>query len=187
MKKFLFLFGFCVSLTFCSQSKYSVEQVEKSNDPRVIANFVKYNPDNPKTPEFKRKLYSLITGNNNVEAKPKITPLTKNKLKKEVRKDLKDGSNDKNKQTAIVLTHLFNNDPNIKDAYVRIVNNSKCNLIIKISGKKYYNLTVPAKNSNFIMVDKGTYKLTTSICDAQYSSVKNVSKDIVITLNYGKR
>lgn len=186
MKKILLIFGLLVSAVMCSQSKYTQAQVEKSNDPQVIANFVKYNPDNPKTPEFKRKLYSIISGKSSKVAKPKVTTLTPRKLEKEVRRDLKDGSNDKNKQTAAVLTHLFNNDPSDKNAYIQIVNNSSCNLIMKISGKKYYNLTIPAKNNNFIMVDKGTYTLTTSVCDAKYSSVKSVKSDIIITLSNPK-
>ena len=187
MKKYLYLFCLLISAVMCSQSKYTEAQVEKSNDPQVIANFVKYNPDNPKTPEFKRKLYSIITGNNSAAAKPTVKPLSKNKLEREVKRDLRDGSSDKNKQTAAVLTHLLNNDPNDRSAYIQIENKSKCNLIVKISGKKYYNLTIPAENNNYIMVDKGVYKLTTSVCDAQYSSVKNVDKDLVISLNYNKR
>jgi hypothetical protein len=57
---------------------------------------------------------------------------------------------------------------------------------VKISGKKFYNLDVPAKNQNYILVDKGYYTLTTSVCDAKYSSVKNINKDIVVTLNAPK-
>lgn len=187
MKKYLYIFCLFISAVMCSQSKYTEAQVEKSSDPQVIANFVKNNPNNPKTPEFKRKLYAIVSGGNSAVAKPTITPLTKAKLENEVKRDLKDGNNEKNKQAAAVLTHLFNNDPGDKNAYIQIENKSKCNLIVKISGKKFYNLTIPANNNNFIMVDKGTYKLTTSICDAQYSSVKSVTKDIIITLNYSKR
>lgn len=56
-------------------------------------------------------------------------------------------------------------------------------LIVKISGKKYYNLTVPAKGENFILVDKGEYVMTTSVCDAKYSSLKKITQDIEIALN----
>lgn len=187
MKKYVYLFCLMLSTVTFAQSKYTVSQVENSKDPKVIANFIKYNPDNPKTPEFKQKLYALISGNNSAAAKPSVKKLSPEKLERDVKRDLRDGSNDKNKQTAAVLTHLFSNDPNEKEAYIQIENKSKCNLILKISGKKYYNLTVPAKNHNFIMVEKGTYKLTTAICDAQYSSVKNVNKDLVITLNYNQK
>ena len=92
-------------------------------------------------------------------------------------------TSEKNKRTADLLTHMFSNDPNSKEAYVQIVNKSKCNLIVKISGKKFYNLTVPANNQNFILLDKGNYTLTSSICDAKYSSSKSIKGDISITLN----
>ncbi|SFN60063.1 hypothetical protein SAMN05421594_3488 [Chryseobacterium oleae] len=90
---------------------------------------------------------------------------------------------DANKKTAAMLTHLFNNDINKNEAYINIKNSSNCNLIVKISGKKYYNLTVPAKGQNFILIDKGEYVLTTMVCDAKYSSIKKVTQDIEIALN----
>ncbi|RLJ34366.1 hypothetical protein CLU97_3874 [Chryseobacterium sp. 7] len=95
----------------------------------------------------------------------------------------KSGPSEENKKTAAMLTHLFNNDLNKSEAYVNIKNRSACNLIVKISGKKYYNLTVPAKGENFILVDKGEYVMTTSVCDAKYSSLKKITQDIEIALN----
>jgi len=95
----------------------------------------------------------------------------------------KSGSSEANKKTAAMLTHLFNNDMNKNEAYVNIKNRSSCNLVVKISGKKYYNLTVPAKGQNFILIDKGEYVLTTMVCDAKYSSIKKVTQDIEIALN----
>lgn len=88
-----------------------------------------------------------------------------------------------NKKTAAMLTHLFNNDINKNEAYINIKNRSSCNLIVKISGKKYYNLSVPAKGENFILIDKGEYVLTTMVCDAKYSSLKKITQDVEIALN----
>ncbi|WP_250255586.1 DUF6759 domain-containing protein [Chryseobacterium sp. Marseille-Q3244] len=88
-----------------------------------------------------------------------------------------------NKKTAAMLTHLFNNDINKNEAYINIKNRSSCNLIVKISGKKYYNLSVPARGENFILIDKGEYVLTTMVCDAKYSSLKKITQDIEIALN----
>lgn len=90
---------------------------------------------------------------------------------------------EKSKKTAAMLTHMFNNDPTDTEAYINIKNRSKCNLIVKISGKKYYNLDVPAKSQNFILIEKGEYVLTTMVCDAKYSSLKRINKDIEIELN----
>ncbi|MGI9580634.1 DUF6759 domain-containing protein [Chryseobacterium sp. RRHN12] len=95
----------------------------------------------------------------------------------------KAGPSEENKRRAAMLTHLFNNDINKSEAYVNIKNRSSCNLIVKISGKKYYNLSVPAKGENFILVDKGEYVLTTMVCDAKYSSLKKITQDIEIALN----
>ncbi|REC73650.1 hypothetical protein DRF60_19150 [Chryseobacterium elymi] len=91
--------------------------------------------------------------------------------------------NEAHKKTAAMLTHIFNNDMNKNEAYINIKNRSSCNLIVKISGKKYYNLSVPAKGQNFILIDKGEYVLTTMVCDAKYSSIKKVTQDIEIALN----
>ncbi len=184
MKKNLLLIFLLMSVFGFSQSKYTTEQVDKSNDPQVIANFVKYNPNHPKTPGYKQKLYSIIMAGNSTAAKPKVETLSTNKLKSSVKKDVRSGTVDAHTQKTVdLLNHLFSNDPNRREAYVQIENNSKCNLIVKIAGKKYYNLDVPAKGQNFILVDKGTYTLTTNVCDAKYSSVKNINKDIAITLN----
>ncbi|MCQ9634952.1 hypothetical protein MP478_20715 [Chryseobacterium sp. WG14] len=93
------------------------------------------------------------------------------------------GASEENKRRAAMLTHLFSNDINKNEAYVNIKNRSSCNLIVKINGKKYYNLSVPAKGENFILIDKGEYILTTMVCDAKYSSLKKINQDIEIALN----
>ncbi|MEC5157978.1 DUF6759 domain-containing protein [Chryseobacterium sp. MP_3.2] len=192
MYKYLFFLSvFFSSLSF-AQSSYTAAQVEKSTDIKVIASFIKSNPTHPKTPEFRRKLVAVMNNDKPATqkaavAKPTVKPISTTKLKTAIKRDVaKDGSNDKNKRTADLLNHLFNTDPSSKTAYVQIVNKSKCNLIVKISGKRYYNLDVPANNQNFILIDKGTYTITTSVCDAKYSSSKNINKDIVITLNSPK-
>lgn len=192
MKKYLYIFALFFSISSFAQSNYSAAQVEKSTDPRVIANFIKNNPNDPKTPEFKRKLIAVINSGKSSSqqakvARPNVKAISTSKLSTSIKRDVaKDGSNDKHKRTADLLNHLFNTDPTSRTAYVQIVNKSKCNLIVKISGRKFYNLDVPANNQNFLLVDKGSYTLTTSVCDAKYSSTKNIGKDIVVTLNAPK-
>lgn len=184
MYKILYMCVFMLSVMACGQSKITVEQAEYSSDPKVVAGFIKANPQHPKTPEFKRKLYAMIMGDQPGVAKPVVKKLDPASLKKEVKNDVASGKTDaKTQRTVDLLNHLFSNNPNSREAYVSIENKSKCNLIVKISGKKFYNLEIPAKSQNFILVDKGSYTLTTNVCDAKYSSVKNINKDIVITLN----
>lgn len=193
MKKIVYLLLCFMSFFVYSQSKYTEAQVEKSSDPQVIANFIKFNPDHPRTPAFKQKLFALINNEKTPTqasnaAKPTVAPINTKKLENVVNRDVaKTGEvSPKHKKTAELLNHLFNSDPNSKTAYVSITNKSNCNLIVKISGKQFYNLDVPANNQNYILVDKGNYTITTMVCDAKYTSVKNISKDVVITLNAPK-
>ena len=181
MRKFL-LFFFLFSSLFSFSQKYTIEQVENTTDPKVIAAWLKANPTNARNDEFKVKLVKLITKDNDPFAKPTVKPLKKEKVARDYSRG-KTPENTSSKQTANLLTELFNNDPNKKTVVVQIKNNSNCNLIVKISGKDFYNLNVPAKNQNFVVVNKGKYIITTMICDAKYSSAKNLTQDIVISLD----
>ncbi|RMZ58159.1 hypothetical protein D1632_17895 [Chryseobacterium nematophagum] len=190
---------------------YTESDAEASKEARVIAGFLKQNPGHPRTEYFKKRLIESIMADNSPEAKPTIKPLSEDKVAQMVydnslnksktmasnstttsksgrmvstgSTNTMSGPSEKNKKTAAMLTHMFNNDPMDKEAYINIKNRSKCNLIVKISGRKYYNLDVPARGQNFILIDKGEYVLTTMICDAKYSSVKRITKDIEIELN----
>jgi hypothetical protein len=192
---------------------YTENDAEATTEARVIAGFLKQNPGHAKTDYFKKKLIQMIMANNSPEAKPTIKPLSEDKVKQMVLDNnslnsaktiaANSGSapertvnyasmsstskkaepSEKNKRTAALLTHMFNNDPMDKEAYINIKNRSKCNLIVKISGKRYYNLDVPANGQNFLLVDKGDYVLTTMVCDAKYSSIKKINKDIELELN----
>lgn len=188
MKNKLLLLILLVFSTFLfSQTSQELDKAMLSKDPNVIAEFIKKYPNNKNTPFLQRKLNSM-TGSGNAAAKPSIQPLNTEKLEKQVEKSEAKGEPDaKAKRTAEVLTHLFNNDPNKKDAYVLIRNKSECNLIVKFEGKKFYNLDVPKMGENYILVQKGTYRITTMICNAQYASVKNVTQDIEINLNATKK
>lgn len=192
---------------------YTEAEAEATTEPRIIAGFLKQNPGHARTDFFKRKLVNIIMADNSPEAKPTIKPLSKEKLAKivtnnELNKEkaipttststsakkettlASKSATSKNtevseghKKTAAMLSHLFNNDPNDKDAYINIKNKSACRLVVKISGKKYYNLDVPAKGQNFIQIEKGEYILTTMVCGAKYSSIKKITKDIELQLN----
>lgn len=138
MKKFTLILLLGVSSLIYSQN-YTVEQMEKTNDIKVVANFIKNNPNHPKTPEFRRKLYAMLNGGNPEIAKPTITPMQKKTTATSNKGDAKNRGevSEENKKTAELLTHLFNNDPAKKEAYIHIKNLSKCNLLVKISGKNF--------------------------------------------------
>jgi hypothetical protein len=191
---------------------YTETEAETSNEPRIIAGFLKQNPGHVRTDFFKKRLITIIMADNSPEAKPTIKPLSKSKIEKIVsNSDLNKGKDinassattpernvsyaslgstskkaepsEKAKKTANMLSHIFNHDPSDKEAYINIKNKSNCRLIVKISGKKYYNIDVPAKGQNFILIEKGEYVLTTMVCDAKYSSLKKIHRDIEIQLD----
>ena len=179
MKKNSFLFFLmCFSLSF--SQKYTVAQVEKSDDPKIIAAFLKDNPNHPRSNEFKIKMVSLIRKDYNIEDSSPSN--TASKYEKTPRYN-KSSVSDKNKQTAKVLSGMFDNDPNKKEALVQIINQSKCNLTVKFAGEDFYQLEVKARNQNAILVKNGNYNVSSSICDATYSSAKKINNDISISLN----
>lgn len=166
-----------------NQDKITAEFAEMSNDTQVIASFIKANPDHPKTPALRTKLLNMIgVPANDPEAKPVVKPLTTEKVAEEARKETKRRTSAEANQAARVLTHLFNNDPNKKEAYVEIMNKSKCNIIVQFKGRKFYNLNVNANTKNYLLVDKGSYTLSTDVCNAKYTSSKNINRDITLTL-----
>lgn len=183
MKKIFLLSFFLVSVSIFSQSVF---EAKTTTDRAVVEKFIKANPNHPAVPQLKQRALSLKYGGSSQIAKPTVSQMTENRIEKTSTVgtvSAKGQPSEQAKNTAAVLTSLFSNNPNKKEAIIQFVNKSKCNLIIKISGKKFYNLTVPANGQNYILVDKGSYNVTTSICDAVYNQNKAFTKDVIITLS----
>lgn len=207
MKKLFLLSFFFLSISIFSQ--VSVFEAKKTTDRGVVEKFIRDNPKHPAVPELQKRALTLKYTGTSVVAKPTITQMTESRIEKtskvgtseapEPSRTTASGTSSEKeksaaakepsqqaKNTAAMLTSLFNNNPNKKEAIVQIVNKSACNLVVKISGKKFYNLTVPSNGQNYILVDKGNYNVTTAICDASYNQNKSITKDIIITLNFAK-
>ncbi|MCE3077243.1 DUF6759 domain-containing protein [Chryseobacterium gwangjuense] len=194
---------------------YTEADAENSSEARVVAGFLKQNPNHAKTDYFKRKLMDIIMATPSPsESKPMMASVGKDKVTPKAdnfSKPLasntslkstaptrtvnyasvggtskKSGPDEHGKKTAALLTHLFNNDVSDKEAYVNVKNKSKCNMEMKISGKKNYSLIIPARSENYVMVDKGDYQLSTKVCDSPYTTSKKIEKDIEIALNVGE-
>lgn len=193
MNKFFISLFFIFYLVSFGQTKQELDKAMLSKDPKEISDFIKKYPNNSNTSFLQKKLNNLKTASpaatpSSKTAKPNIAPLNTQKLEKQVAKSEAKGDPDaKAQRTAQVLTHLFSNDPKSKEAYVLIRNKSDCNLIVKFEGKKFYNLDVPKMGENYILVSKGSYKITTMICSAQYSSNKNITQDLEINLGVAKK
>ena len=186
MKKIFLLLIFLVSIPVFSQSVF---EAKRTTDRAVVEKFIRNNPKHPAVKELQQRALSLKYAGTSAIAKPAITAMTENKIAKTSKVGTTAARGEPSaqaKNTAAMLTSLFNNDPNKKEAIVQFVNKSKCVLVIKISGKKFYNLTVPANGQNYILVDKGSYSVTTSICDAVYNQTKALTKVVIITLKGGR-
>lgn len=173
MKKLLFLFLLGFSSFAFSQTKITLEQAEKSTDTKVIANFIKNNPDHAKTPELRKKLANLFYSQSDM-AKGETAS--------------KSASNSKNvnpstSKTERELNHILNGSEDSNEALLAIENKSDCAIVVKVSGKKQYTLSVPKKGRASMLVQKGNYTLSTSLCGAKYSSVKKIHENISVTLN----
>ena len=187
MKKIFLLLLFFVSVSIFSQ--VSVFEAKKTTDRAVVEKFIRDNPKHPAVPELQKRLSSLsYGGGSSTAAKPTITQMTEKKIEKTSTVGTtaaKGQPSEQAKNTAAILTNILNNNPNKTEAVIQFVNKSKCILVIKISGKKFYNLSVPANGQNYILVEKGTYNVSTSICDAVYNQNKAFTKNVIITLNGG--
>lgn len=186
MKKIFLLLFITIGISAFSQSVFEAKQ---TTDRAVVEKFIRENPNHPAVPQLKQRALSLKYGGTSQVAKPTVSQMTERKIEKTSTVGTtaaKGKPSEQAKNTAAVLTSLFNNDPNKKEAIIQFVNKSKCALLIKINGKKFYNLSVPANGQNYILVDKGNYMVSTSICDATYSQNKTITKDIIISLSGGR-
>lgn len=176
MKKTILFLMLVVSGLYYGQ--VSIFAALQSNDRSVVEGFIRANPKHPRVPELTKKLQNM--GYTSTEARPTTSKLTASKFEKNINNA---NSSENAKKTAALLTNLLNDNKYSKDAILQIVNKSDCELVIKVNGKKkFYNLSVPAKNQNYVLVDKGSYTLTSSICGVSYTSNKNISMNLVLTL-----
>lgn len=181
----------CMSLAAQKQSI----NILNSNDPHEIEAFLKTaQRDDPRKATLTRKLVVLKSSNTpkplqaNVTALKSVSnPDIKVAGKQNEEEDFKRIAFEKpgihEQKTVKLLNQLFDNDVSNKDAILLIQNNSGCNMIIKVQGKEIYNLPVRAGGENFVVLKKGNYQLSGNACNANYSSLKSIAKNTVVTLN----
>lgn len=171
MKKLiLILLCFNVNLML-AQSKYTLEQAQNSNDPKVVANFIVNNPNHPKTNMLKQKLAHMMMNN-------KSTATNSVRGKNDYRVMTSD-----NQQTAKILTHILNSNEHSKEAYISVKNQSRCPIVVNFEGKRNYKINVASNSTGRLLVDKGHYTISSKVCKAQYKSQRTINKDWELTLN----
>lgn len=164
-------------VSFCQSKKYTLEEAEKSEDPKVLANFIVNNPNHPKTLVIRQKLAYLIVSK---EEKNK-TAVSKNIEPKGKENVIGKKSDDTN--TTDILNHLLNDNSKSNQAYIVIKNASQCDISVSITGNKMYNLNILAGKLGRLLVDKGNYTIASKICKADYKAHKKISNAMEITLN----
>lgn len=170
-----------------SQTKEEIDKIMRSQDPKELSSFIKKYPSNPNANFLSNRLKNLTATQASI-ARPAIQPLNSKKLSKETERKTESGKADANtEKTVNLLNNLFSTDRNKSEVFVMIKNNSNCNLIVKVDGKKFFNLDIPKKGDNYLLVPKGTYKITTKICDASYQSTKNLTEDTQIVLGINEK
>lgn len=91
---------------------------------------------------------------------------------------------EKNKKpiTTDVINEMLRSDENDELSLLLIKNDSHCNMVLKVEGKTVYNIPVPAKGQNAIMVVKGLYTLKGNLCELKYEAKKDLNKNILVAL-----
>ncbi len=192
---FLMLTLFCGLLIFAQKKS---TDILKSTNIVEIESFLKTaHPDDPRRRVLKPKLISLKNSSwmkrdsaPFATLKPLVKEIPRSVLKQknnaeseEFRQLLAENSTNHQDKTVKILNQLFNNDVSNKEAILLLQNNSDCNMIVRLQGKDFYNLAVPAHGENSIVLKKGEYVLKSNVCDMQYSSAKRIEKSTLVILN----
>ncbi len=128
-----------------------------------------------------------------MEARPVISEIPSAAIRKpnsdeaeEFKRLIASTSKEHKEKTVKLLNAMFNEDISSKEIILLFKNESDCNLVLKIQGKDFYNMAVPAKGENFIVINKGTYTLYGNVCDVVYSSKKDLNKSLFLTISNPK-
>lgn len=198
-KKTLTFFFFGLILSSCASNTVDKVDVLKSTNISEIEEYLgKAHPEDPKTRILKQRIIALknaewTKGAKNakpMEARPVFMELSNqltNKRNSEAnlevfKKLMSETSEEHREKTKKLLNNMFNEDITNNEAILLLKNNSDCNLVLEISGKKFYNLAVPAKGENFIVLNKDTYTFSGNVCDVKYQSSKEINKSLVVVL-----
>ncbi len=203
MKNIIFVIAAFV-LFACKSTgiKKTSNNILESNNIKEIENYLaSAHPDDPKRSILKPKLIALkntewTKGKKNakpMEARSVISEIPNAALKRpnseeaeEFKRLIASTSKEHKEKTIKLLNAMFNEDINSKEIILLFKNQSDCNIVLRIQGKDFYNLAVPAKGENFIVINKGPYTLHGNVCDVIYSSKKDLTKSIFLTISNPK-
>ena len=196
MKKIIFTLTVVTGLSLSAQKKN--KDILNSKNIKEIENFLKTaHPDDGRRTVLKSKLIALKNSawmkpdqQKAYNLKPSYFEIPKavmqqkdNNEVEEFKKLISENSAKHEEKTVKLLNQLFENDITNKEAILLMQNNSDCNMIVRIQGKEFYNLAVPAHGENSVVIKKGDYQLRSNVCDALYTSTKSIAKNMLVILN----
>ncbi|WP_137905663.1 DUF6759 domain-containing protein [Chryseobacterium sp. 2VB] len=201
-KNFLTILFFTFLIAGFAQAQKSSKDILKSTNIKEIEEYLKNaHPDDPKRTVLKPKLIALKNSEwtkgartaKPMEARPVISDIPKSIMRnpnsddaEEFKKLIAETSAEHKEKTVKLLNAMFNEDITRKEAILLFKNNSDCNIVLRVEGKDFYNLAVPAHGENFIVINKGSYTLSSNICDIKYFSQKDIKKSIFVTVDSPK-
>lgn len=171
------------------------KNILRSTDIGQIEEFLKQaHPDDPRKIVLKKKLISLKNAawtQGAKTAKPMAARLIdadpgfgiEIQEAEEFKKLMSETSSEHKEKTVNLLNNLFSNDIGKSESIVLVKNNSDCNIILRLKGSTEYNLGVPARGNNFIVVKRGNYLFQSKVCGNPYESKKNIDKNISLDLS----
>lgn len=181
----------CVSL---SAQQKKIDILKTTNISEIENFLVNAHPDDPRRIILKSKVIQL---KNNAWMKQRPTVINPNRIK-QVQLNIAENTSttdleglefqrlitaDSKKDKAVqLLNQLFDNDESNNQAILLVQNNSDCNMVLKIEGKDFYNLAIPSRSENSLVLKKGQYSLKANVCDIPYQSGKSIANNTIVTL-----
>ena len=103
--------------------------------------------------------------------------------RKNLKKLIAETSEEHKQKTVKMLNQFFNEDISNQDAILLIENRSNCNMIMRIKGESTHNLAIKANGENSLVLKKGNYQLMSNVCNTNFSSKKDIAKNMIVTVN----
>jgi len=185
----LFLTMAFTNITFAQKNS---KNIINSIDIKEIEEYLKYtHPDDPKKIMLKRKLINLkndewTKGKHNarpMEARSFENIQTNISEVEEFSRLILSTPQQHKDKTVQLLNTMFNEDVSSRNVILLLRNETNCNLILRIQGKDNYDMAIPSKGENFIVINKGSYDLKSNVCSNIYFSKKDITKGTILTIS----
>lgn len=181
-----------------AQEMSSYHQILASKNIVEISQYLKkLNSDNPQYKSVLNRLKQLKNGSmqseprllisafKNIESPEIKTPLDSEK--EEFHKLMKESAEIHDKKAVKLLNNIFSKDTGNNESVLLVRNDSSCDIILRLQGKKQYNIAVPSKGENFINLNKDSYMIKGKVCNSEYFNTKDLSNNQIITLRYSEK